>query len=150
MPWNPQRVVQRNGRVIRLLSPHDEVYLTTMLPEPGELEELLRLESLVRAKIVAAGVYGMEMEVIAGDAYGELRAFAERLEAGELDEFEDTDDSSLSGAYLGEQLRSLVARAFMEGELQRTLALPWGMAPIVRGDRPGVFFGTAEEDAWCA
>ncbi len=26
MPWNPQRVVQRNGRVIRLKSPHDEVY----------------------------------------------------------------------------------------------------------------------------
>ena len=41
MPWNPQRVVQRNGRVIRLKSPHDDVYLTTMLPEPGELETLL-------------------------------------------------------------------------------------------------------------
>ena len=40
MPWNPQRVVQRNGRVIRLRSPHDVVLLTTMLPEPGELERL--------------------------------------------------------------------------------------------------------------
>ena len=39
MPWNPQRVVQRNGRVIRLLSRHDEVFLTTMLPTPGELEK---------------------------------------------------------------------------------------------------------------
>ena len=35
MPWNPQRVVQRNGRVIRLRSPHDEVFLTTMLPDAG-------------------------------------------------------------------------------------------------------------------
>src|SRR5207302_9426135 len=25
MPWNPQRVVQRNGRVIRLKSPHEVV-----------------------------------------------------------------------------------------------------------------------------
>src|SRR5207248_6571591 len=40
MPWNPQRVVQRNGRVIRLKSPHEEVHLSTMLPEPGALEEL--------------------------------------------------------------------------------------------------------------
>src|SRR5207302_8262177 len=80
MPWNPQRVVQRNGRVIRLLSPHAEVYLTTMLPEPGELEELLRLEALVRGKIAAAGVFGMEVEVIAG-IESELRAYAERLEA---------------------------------------------------------------------
>ena len=66
MPWNPQRVVQRNGRVIRLLSPHDEVLLTTMLPEPGELEELLGLEARIQAKIRAAGVYGMESEVIEG------------------------------------------------------------------------------------
>ncbi len=45
MPWNPQRVVQRNGRVIRLRSDHDEVFLTTTLPEPGELEDILGLEA---------------------------------------------------------------------------------------------------------
>ena len=67
MPWNPQRVVQRNGRVIRLRSPHDEVFLTTMLPAPGELERLLGLEARIQGKIKAAsGVYGMESEVIEG------------------------------------------------------------------------------------
>src|SRR5205814_951650 len=95
MPWNPQRVVQRNGRVIRLLSPHEEVYLTTMLPEPGELEELLRLEALVRGKILAAGVFGMEVEVVEG-IETELRAYAEKLERGELDELEAEDDEALS------------------------------------------------------
>jgi hypothetical protein len=69
------------------------------------------LESLVRAKIVAAGVYGMEMEIIAGQAHDELRAFAERLQGGELDEFEDGDESSLSGAAVGDRRgRSLDAR----------------------------------------
>ena len=67
MPWNPQRVVQRNGRVIRLLSEHEEVHLWTMLPEPGELERLLGLEARIQAKVKAAsGVYGMEAEVIEG------------------------------------------------------------------------------------
>jgi superfamily II DNA or RNA helicase len=146
MPWNPQRVVQRNGRVIRLLSPHNEVYLTTMLPEPGELEELLKLEALVRAKIVAAGVFGMEVEVL-DDIETELRAYAERLEAGELEALESEDDEALSGAFLGEQLRALVMRAFEEGELQRILAMPWGIGAVVRqtpaaADRgpAGVFF----------
>ncbi len=74
--------MQRNGRVIRLLSPHDEVFLTTMLPEPGELEELLGLETRVRAKIRAAGVYGMEVEVIEG-IESELRSYAERLAEGD-------------------------------------------------------------------
>ena len=45
MPWNPQRVVQRNGRVIRLLSPHDQVQLTTMLPTAGDLDELLHVSN---------------------------------------------------------------------------------------------------------
>jgi superfamily II DNA or RNA helicase len=48
MPWNPQRVVQRNGRVIRLKSEHDQVQLATMLPEPGDLEAVLRLEATIR------------------------------------------------------------------------------------------------------
>ena len=84
MPWNPQRVVQRNGRVIRLLSEHEEVLLTTMLPEPGELDALLGLEARIQGKIKAAGgVYGMESEVIEG-LEAELHSFAERL-AGEDD-----------------------------------------------------------------
>ena len=35
MPWNPQRVVQRNGRIIRLRSPHDTAYLYTLPPQTG-------------------------------------------------------------------------------------------------------------------
>ncbi|MGH9130904.1 MAG: C-terminal helicase domain-containing protein [Acidimicrobiales bacterium] len=78
MPWNPQRVVQRNGRMIRLKSAHAEVYLTTMLPTPGDLDELLRLEATIRRKILAASLYGMESEVIPGaDPEAELRSYAE-------------------------------------------------------------------------
>ncbi len=66
MPWNPQRVVQRYGRVVRLKSPHREVSLITMLPEQGDLERLLRLEVAIRRKIVAARPYGMEIEVWRG------------------------------------------------------------------------------------
>ena len=81
MPWNPQRVVQRNGRVIRLLSDHAEVYLWTMLPKQGELERLLGLEARIQAKVKAAsGVYGMEAEVIEGldDTATPLRRAARR------------------------------------------------------------------------
>ena len=148
MPWNPQRVVQRNGRVIRLLSPHDEVYLTTMLPEPGELEELLRLEARIRAKIRAASIYGMEVEVLAG-VEAELRAFADRLAGGDPGLLEEDGDADLSGAFLGEELRARVMRARLEGELARIEALPWGIGAVLRRapggrppGRPGVFFAT--------
>ena len=158
MPWNPQRVVQRNGRVIRLLSDHDEVFLTTMLPVDGELEELLRLEATVRAKIRAAGVFGMESEVIEGigvelrnyaeELEAELRDHAGRLVAGDVDLTAEDGDSDGGGAFVGEELRARVLRAQEEGELERLRSLPWGIGAVIRPPAgrarggPGVFFAT--------
>lgn len=148
MPWNPQRVVQRNGRVIRLLSEHEEVYLTTMLPEPGELDRMLGLEAKIQAKVRAAsGVYGMESEVIEGQIEDELRAFAARLAEGDERLMEEAEETS--GAFVGEELRRMIDRAAREGELARIEALPWGVGACFRmtkGGRstgpPGVFFAT--------
>jgi hypothetical protein len=145
MPWNPQRVVQRNGRVIRLLSPHDEVLLTTMLPTQGELERLLGLEARIQSKIVAAGVYGMESEVIEGTIAGDLRAYAERLASGDEELLDEGETES--GAFVGEQLRRIIDRAVREGEAQRVLRLPWGVGACFRQTAagrstgpPGIFF----------
>ena len=82
----------------------------------------------MRGKIRAAGVYGMEVEVIDG-IETDLRSYARRLESGEIDALEAEDDEAVSGAFLGEQLRAIVMRAFEEGELQRI------RAPM--GDRRG-------------
>ncbi|MEX2193909.1 MAG: helicase-related protein [Thermoleophilaceae bacterium] len=147
MPWNPQRVVQRNGRVIRLRSEHDEVLLTTMLPEQGELERLLGLEARIQGKIKAAsGVYGMESQVIEGLEV-ELRQYAERLAGGDEELLDEAEESS--GAFIGEELRRLIDRAAAEGEVERVLALPWGVGACFRqaaGGRSqgaaGVFFAT--------
>lgn len=147
MPWNPQRVVQRNGRVIRLRSPHEEVFLTTMLPVPGELERLLGLEARIQAKIKAAsGIYGMESEVIEG-VEAELHSFAERLAAGDPGLAQEAEEEA--GAFVGEELRRLVDRAIREGEAARVERLPWGIGACFRqtAERrsrgaPGVFFAT--------
>lgn len=151
MPWNPQRVVQRNGRVIRLRSPHEEVFLATMLPEPGELERLLGLEARIQAKIKAAsGVYGMESEVIEGieaEIEAELRNFAERLAGGDPELAREAEEDS--GAFVGEELRRLIDRALAEGEVERVLRLPWGIGTCFRQTpegrsrgAAGVFFAT--------
>jgi superfamily II DNA or RNA helicase len=145
MPWNPQRVVQRNGRVVRLKSPHEEVYLTTMLPEPGELEELLRLEVTIRRKVLAASIYGMETEVIEG-VESELRSFATRLVSGDETLLDETSETG-TGAFAGEELRAILQRALAEGEVARLQALPWGIGAAFRQGpgvpsvgAPGIFF----------
>lgn len=118
-----------------------------MLPKPGDLEELLRLETLVRAKIRAAGVYGMEVEVIDG-IESDLRQYAERLASGDVELLAEEDDG-LSGAFLGELLRAKLLRAQLEGELSRIEGLPWGIGAAFRQTAsgrsrgaPGVFFAT--------
>jgi superfamily II DNA or RNA helicase len=158
MPWNPQRVVQRNGRVIRLLSPHLTVALTTMLPERGELEDLLRLEARLQAKIAAAGVFGMESAVLeevesqARNYYEELEDLAERLDRGDSALVDEADGAA--GNFAGEQLRALLLRAAAEGEVARLRALPWGIGAAFQQGRdvpsrgaPGTFFACRTRSA---
>ena len=137
-PWNPQRVVQRYGRVIRLKSPHDEVYLTTMLPAPGDLELLLKLEAAIRRKLTAARLYGMDVEVVEGGApEAELMSFAERLAAHDPTLLRESVGSGIGAAFSGESLRADFHRALMEGELRKLRNLPWGVGAAFRLPAPG-------------
>ena len=146
IPWNPQRMVQRYGRVIRLKSPHREVHLTTMLPEPGELEEILRLEIAIRRKIVAARPYGMEVQVI-DKSEEEARAYAQRLADGDTTLLDEDDEAGGAHGFSGEALRAELRRELEEGRGEELNGLPWGVGAAFRqgpdtpsSGAPGVFF----------
>ena len=131
MPWNPQRVVQRNGRVIRLKSPHDEVYLYTLLPEPGEIDRLLRLEARLTAKIRAANAsVGMESQVLE-QIKDEQRIYADLKEAADALDGDpailDKGEGGESGSFAGEEYRARLARAQVEGEIDTLREMPWGV-----------------------
>ena len=153
MPWNPQRVVQRYGRVVRLKSPHREVSLITMLPEQGDLERLLRLEVAIRRKIVAARPYGMEIEVMEGDVDEEIQSYARRLAEGDISLIDEPDAAGMPQALSAELLRAELRRAGAEGELNRARELPWGVGAAFFQGRgipsvgpAGVFFACRTRD----
>ena len=150
MPWNPQRVVQRNGRVIRLRSPHTAAFLYTLMPNDDELDELLGLEARLQAKIRAANAsMGMETPVLATEEserriYEGMRDYADRLGDGDVTLL-DEDEGPGGAAFAGEHYRAIYRRALREGEVDRVGALPWGIgAAIARTtselDEPAVFF----------
>ena len=152
MPWNPQRVVQRNGRVIRLRSPHNTAYLYTLLPQQGDLDRLLELEAKLQAKIMAANAsVGMETPVLAdvemeSRTFADLNTFVERLSGGDSTLLDEQENSGESGsAFAGELFRAQLRRAAEEGEVNRLKELPWGIgAAFVQQSRtlmePAVFF----------
>jgi len=72
--WNPVRMIQRAGRIDRLFSPHDKVYIYNVMPEQG-LEELLRLVSSLTRKL----------ETIEDAVALDASVLGEQIEAKQLD-----------------------------------------------------------------
>ena len=127
LPWNPMRLVQRHGRIDRIGSQHDEVFLRCVFPDK-QLDALLDLEARLKRKLKqamvtfggAAPLPGFEdVDVSYTD---DTRRAIEKLRAG---------DNSLyttgGGTVLGEEFRQLLRRELdRPGTRERLGEIPWG------------------------
>lgn len=151
MPWNPMRLVQRNGRIDRLGSPFAgrEIYLYNLFPE-GELETILHLYDRLLRKIGHANIsVGMEAPVFEEAAAVE-RNFAdvrEQIEgvAAEDAAFLEQAEARLD-AFSGEEFRMDLRTALAAQRLAELRAMPHGAGSGFRNEMlpegaMGVFFG---------
>jgi superfamily II DNA or RNA helicase len=142
LPWNPMRVVQRNGRIDRINSPHPEIYPMSFFPE-DRLEELLDLEFRVREKITrAARSIGLDSEVIP-DMETMQQNFTDRVSdiesvvEGDAEFYEQ--GGRQAAAYSGEEYRQELREGLEDREGEIT-GLPWAAGSGFRSDNPGYFF----------
>jgi len=170
MPWNPMRLVQRNGRIDRLNSPFagQEIYLYNLFPA-GELDEVLKLYDRLLRKIAHANIsVGMEAPVFE-DAAAIERNFADTAEqirgiAGEDAGILEAAEAQLD-AFSGEEFRMELRAALAAERLRELLAMPHGAGSGFRTEllpdgARGVFFcvrvllderavsGETDERAW--
>lgn len=143
LPWNPMRLVQRNGRIDRIGSPHSDIYIRCFFPD-HRLDDLLELELRIRLKLAqAAATIGVENGVIPEGAtsdlvYAETKQEIERLRAQDPSLFVNggEDPAAYSAEEYRQELRkglSVCAREIRE--------LPWAAGSgIARGPRKGIFF----------
>ena len=139
LPWNPMRLVQRNGRINRIGSPHEQVYIRCFFPD-RELDDLLALEKRIRAKLAqAAASIGVESEVIPDGAYSDL-VFTETREQIEALRSEDAglleNNGEQTNAYSGEEYRQELRQGLKDYPTEIT-ELPWAAASGFRGLRKG-------------
>lgn len=112
LPWNPMRLVQRHGRIDRIGSPHEEVFIRCFFPDE-RLDEMLALEVRIRRKLAqAAATIGIESEVVPGGAvqeqvFEDTRRKIEGIHRGEDRLFitEGGDPTAQSGEEYRQELR---------------------------------------------
>jgi len=136
--WNPTRMIQRNGRIDRLGSPHEEITIANIFPD-AELETLLKLVQRIQAKLSAINeTIGLDASVL-----GELvtpRTF------NTLRELAAGDDSSLvywaqvSELAGNEMMRQQLLAYLREYGATLVQELPGGIhSSLKRGQRQGVY-----------
>ena len=142
LPWNPMRLVQRHGRIDRIGSPHNRVFLRTIFPV-DRLEQLLNLEQRILGKLALAAASVGVAAPIEGAAHGE-QVFTEAREEIEKLMREDTSlyerGGTAGAAQTGEEYRQTLRKA-LDTHGNRFSRLPWKIGSgMKKGQRRGIFF----------
>jgi superfamily II DNA/RNA helicase len=144
LPWNPMRIVQRNGRIDRIGSNYDQVFARCFFPEK-RLEDLLELEGRIRRKLAqAAASVGVEEPPVPGAPVGR-QVFTETREQIESLLREDPTLLVTAGegpwAYSGEEYRQELSSGMSKyGEQVKALAWAAGSGYQAEGKRTGWAF----------
>ncbi len=143
--WNPTRMVQRAGRIDRIGTEFDTLWIYNMFPDDG-LERLLRLVESLSRKIAAidragfldASVLG---EIVHPQNFNTLRRICE--EDGTVIEEEEQFTELASNEFLVQQLRSLLA----SGGQEMLDTLPDGIhSGLIKAGASGIFFYFQADD----
>gem|GEM_PF-187272 len=139
LPWNPMRLVQRHGRVDRIGSDHDFIYLWCFFPDT-DLDRLLGLEAILHRKLTKAVKSIGQGEVLPGIAGSEditFNAKQDQIKAiagGSAELFLGSTGSLISG----EEFRAMLRQAIADASLERHLeSMPGGVGSgFTTNDRP--------------
>ena len=142
MPWNPMRLVQRHGRIDRIGSPHDAVFMRTIFPV-DRLDRLLNLEQRILDKLAMAAASVGVAAPIEGAEHGtqvftETRDEIEKLLREDASLFER--GGTAGAAQTGEEYRHTL-RKHLADDAGKIEKLPWKIGSgMIQGARQGVFF----------
>ena len=90
--WNPLRLIQRAGRIDRIGSEHEEIHISSFLPQ-RELEEGLGLEAILRKRIADfIAAFGEDSTVLPSSEQLDADAMESAYTGAALERADDVDD----------------------------------------------------------
>jgi len=150
LPWNPVRLVQRIGRVDRLKSPHDYIYVYNFFPEDA-LESILRVVDRLYQKLDAINrSVGLDASTLGETPNPKDFGYIRDLFAGKegiLDELE-----GISELAIGEFLKEELLNYLKEVGKDKIKKIPDGVGSGLK--KPGYYglfvaFKDKERHYWC-
>ena len=136
--WNPTRMIQRAGRIDRIGSPFDEIFVYNFFPE-DELEELLRLVQILQDKIINIdSSIGLDQSILGETIHPKVFGTIKRIQKGDESLFIELENDMFGG---GEVFYQPLKQYLNEKGREEIEAIPNGIySGLKKGKGNSIFF----------
>ncbi len=135
--WNPTRMIQRAGRIDRIGSPFDEIYVYNFFPEE-ELEDLLRLVEVLQNKIrnIDKSI-GLDATVLGEEVNPKVFGIIRRIKERDETIFDELEQEVFGG---GERFYQPLMDYLKTRLAQELESIPLGIHSGLKRGIKGIFF----------
>lgn len=142
--WNPTRMIQRAGRIDRIGSLYDEIFIYNFFPEE-ELEDLLRLVEILQNKIKDIdNSIGLDATVLGEQVNPKVFGVIRRIKEKDENIFDELERDVFGG---GERFYQPLIDYFKSKSINEIASLPFGIhSGLKRGIKAIFFYYRYEED----
>lgn len=135
--WNPTRMIQRAGRIDRIGSPFNEIYVYNFFPEE-ELEDLLRLAEVLQNKIRNIdNSIGLDATVLGEEVNPKVFGIIRRIKEQDTTIFDELEKEVFGG---GEKFYQPLKDYLKARATQELEAIPLGIYSGLKRGIKGIFF----------
>ncbi len=135
--WNPTRMIQRAGRIDRIGSPYQKIYVYNFFPEE-ELEDLLRLVEILQNKIrnIDSAV-GLDSTILGEEVNPKVFGIIRRIRERDAKVFDELENEVFGG---GERFYQPLKDYLRTKAVEELEAIPNGIYSGLDRGIKGIFF----------
>ncbi|MDI3544149.1 MAG: hypothetical protein PWQ28_430 [Candidatus Woesearchaeota archaeon] len=136
--WNPTRMIQRAGRIDRIGSPYEKIFIYNFFPE-DELEELLKLVEILQNKIIEIDTsIGLDQTILGEEIHPKVFGIIRKIKGKDSRVFVELEQDAFGG---GEKFYQPLKDFLKKKALDELEKIPHGVFSGLKKNKiSGIFF----------
>lgn len=136
--WNPTRMIQRGGRIDRIGSPYEKIFIYNFFPE-DELEDLLRLVYILQKKIIEIDrSVGLDQSILGEEIHPKVFGIIRRIKGKDSEVLIDLEKDAFGG---GERFYQPLKDFLKTRAMEELESIPFGVySGLKKNNISGIFF----------